>query len=79
MSACQVTQASQANVAPILAGIFGVLALAMVIVRIWQRAVFRQGFGWDDGCAVAAMLCAIPLNCMAFPRKYSPGPSMSGD
>lgn len=74
MSVCQVPQESQATVAPILAGIFGSLALAMVIVRVWQRITFKQIFGWDDGLIVAALLCAGPLNCMMFPSKSAKRP-----
>lgn len=77
MSVCQVPQESQAEVAPVLAGVFGMLALIMVIVRIWQRTMFKQGFGWDDGLIVAALLCAGPLNCIAFPSKFRN--SLTGD
>lgn len=68
MQVCQVPQKSQAVVAPVLAGVFGAWALGMVIVRIWQRSMFKPGFGWDDGLIIAALLCAGPLNIMMFPR-----------
>ncbi|RJE22111.1 hypothetical protein PHISCL_05550 [Aspergillus sclerotialis] len=67
MSVCQVPQKSKDVVAPVLAGVFGSLALGMVIVRIWQRTIFKPGFGWDDGLIIAALLCSGPLNIMMFP------------
>lgn len=74
MSTCEVPQASQADVSPILAGILGMLALMIVIVRVIQRTVFRQNFGWDDGLIVGALVCAAPLNCLMFPSKYEAPP-----
>lgn len=72
MSVCEVPQKSQDLVAPVVAGVFGSMALAMVIIRIWQRTMFKPGFGWDDGLIVAALLCSGPLNVMMFPSMFIP-------
>lgn len=69
MSACQVPEASQARTSPILAGVLGMLALIMVTLRLIQRSVFNRQFGYDDGLILAALICAIPLNCVMFPSK----------
>lgn len=71
MSICQVPEASQARITPILAGILGMLALIMVGLRVIHRSVFNHLFGMDDGLILAALLCAIPLNCLMFPSKLA--------
>ena len=70
MSTCQVPQADQSRVAPILAGVLGMLALIMVSLRLIQRSFFSRLVGWDDGLIVAALICAAPLNCAMFPSKW---------
>lgn len=69
MSICDVPQASQALISPVLAGVLGMLALIMVSLRLIQRTVFNRLFGLDDGLIVAALICAAPLNCTMFPSK----------
>lgn len=69
MSTCQVPQDSQANIAPIVAGTLGMIALILGILRLIQRIVITRSFGWDDGFIVAALLSAIPFNCLMFPCK----------
>lgn len=69
MSICDIPQASQALISPVLAGVLGMLALIMVTLRLIQRTVFNRLFGLDDGLIVAALICAAPLNCTMFPSK----------
>lgn len=69
MSTCQVPETNQARISPIIAGVLGVIALIMVTLRLVQRSVFSQQFGYDDGLIVAALVCAAPLNCLMFPSK----------
>lgn len=69
MSTCQVPQASQAEIAPILAATLGMLTLMMVILRVIQRTVINRNFGWDDGLIVVALCIIIPMNCMMFPSE----------
>ncbi|KAJ5658259.1 uncharacterized protein N7484_001908 [Penicillium longicatenatum] len=69
MSICNVPQASQALISPVLAGVLGMLALIMVSLRLIQRTVFNRLFGLDDGLIVAALICAAPLNCTMFPMQ----------
>lgn len=71
MEVCQVPQQSQEHITPILAGVFGMLALIMVSLRVIQRVVFSRVFWWDDALCVAALLCAGPLNCVMFPSESS--------
>jgi hypothetical protein len=78
MSTCQVPQDSRSEVAPIIAGTLGMVVLILCILRLLQRTVFRQIFGWDDGLIVAALLCAFPLNCLMFPCKSLPKPKEVG-
>ncbi|KAJ5096960.1 hypothetical protein N7456_007681 [Penicillium angulare] len=74
MSICQVPQASQALISPVLAGVLGMAALIMVSLRLIQRTVFNRLFGLDDGFIVAALVCAAPLNCAMFPmHKFGLG------
>ncbi|KAJ5161210.1 hypothetical protein N7492_006602 [Penicillium capsulatum] len=69
MSTCQVPQANQSRVAPILAGVLGMLVLIMVSLRLIQRAGFNKLVGVDDGLIVMAFICAAPLNCLMFPMQ----------
>lgn len=69
MTTCQVPQLSRGRIPPIVAGILGMLALLMVTVRLGQRSFFKKSLGWDDWLIVAAMACAIPMNCMMFASK----------
>ena len=69
MSTCQVPEASQARIPPILAGVLGMVALIMVMLRLIQRSVFNRQLGYDDSLIAAAVVCAAPLNCLMFPSK----------
>ncbi|KAJ5628174.1 hypothetical protein N7490_010402 [Penicillium lividum] len=69
MSVCDVPQASQALISPVLAGVLGMLALMLVALRLIQRTVFNRLLGLDDGLIVAALVCALPLNCTMFPMQ----------
>ncbi|KAJ5781994.1 uncharacterized protein N7518_010477 [Penicillium psychrosexuale] len=69
MTACRIPQDSQAGISSILAGVFGMLALIMVVLRITQRSVFNGLVGLDDFVIAAAMVCAAPLNCLMFPMQ----------
>lgn len=71
MSICQVPETSQAGITPILAGILGMLAFIMVMLRLVRRCVFDPLFGIDDGLILAALICAAPLNCLMFPSKLA--------
>lgn len=70
MSVCQVPEATQANITPILAGCLGMLALIMVMLRLVQRSAFDRLLGIDDALILAALICAAPLNCLMFPSKF---------
>jgi hypothetical protein len=69
MTICEVPQASQALISPVLAGVLGMLALIMVSLRLAQRTAFKRLFGLDDAFIVAALVCAVPLNCTMFPSQ----------
>lgn len=69
MATCQVPEASQAHISPILAGVLGMLALICVSMRLISRSGFHGTLGADDYLAVAALICAAPLNCVMFPSK----------
>lgn len=69
MSTCQVPETSQARIPPILAGVLGMVALIMVLLRLIQRSVFNRQLGYDDCLIAAAVVCAAPLNCLMFPSK----------
>lgn len=69
MTVCQVPGQSQARISPILAGVLGMLALILVMLRLVQRFLRNRAFGFDDGLVVAALICAAPLNCLIFPSK----------
>lgn len=71
MSTCQVPEANQALVSPVLAGVLGLFALIMVLVRLVGRSVFNRVLGSDDYLIAAALICAGPLNCLMFPSKRS--------
>lgn len=70
VSVCQVPEASQARITPILAGILGMLSLIMVALRLIHLSVFNRLFGVDDGLILAAWICDAPLNCLMFPTKF---------
>ncbi|KAE8349543.1 hypothetical protein BDV28DRAFT_160402 [Aspergillus coremiiformis] len=73
-SACGIPEDNHANLTPALAGVLGMLALIMVILRLVQRVFLKKSFGWDDGMILMALICAVALNCMAFPlQKYGLG------
>ncbi|PYH88103.1 hypothetical protein BO71DRAFT_469331, partial [Aspergillus ellipticus CBS 707.79] len=73
-AACDIPEASRADLTPALAGALGMLAIVMVALRMSQRIFMKKSFGWDDGLILMALACAIPLNVMAFPmQKYGLG------
>ena len=72
MTICEVPQASQALISPVLAGVLGMTALIMVSLRLVQRTAFNRLFGLDDAFIVAALVCAAPLNCTMFPSQSAP-------
>ena len=69
MTTCQVPQADQSRVAPIVAGTLGMTALILCALRVLQRAMFKQSFGLDDALIITSLVCAAPLNCLMFPCK----------
>lgn len=71
MSTCQVPEVSQATISPILAGVLGMVAFVMVMLRLIQRSVFNGQLGYDDGLIAAAVVCAAPLNCLMFPSTHN--------
>ncbi|RDW60501.1 uncharacterized protein DSM5745_10959 [Aspergillus mulundensis] len=68
-AACGIPEESNAGLTPALAGSLGMLAVIMVGLRVIQRTVTRKVFGWDDVLIIFALVCAIPLNAMAFPLQ----------
>ncbi|KAL2015205.1 hypothetical protein VTK56DRAFT_6070 [Thermocarpiscus australiensis] len=53
-------------VAPIATAVTGGMALAFVLLRLYESAVRKKEFHWADVCAALAMLCSIPMDVGEF-------------
>ncbi|KAK4233341.1 hypothetical protein C8A03DRAFT_48087 [Achaetomium macrosporum] len=62
---CKEPVRDRSHVAPVATAVTASMALAFVILRIYEAGV-RHEFQWVDFCAVLAMICSIPMDVGEF-------------